>query len=316
MKLLITGACGYIGSQFLKSLDNLREVYEIKILDNFSSGSKKALLDLPLKHSYQLVEGDILDLSAVAIAMQGVDIVVHLAALVSTPLSFGNLHLSKQVNHWGTNNLLESALKNDVKHFVFVSSTAVYGPTEEECSDTFKPFGSYATSKYDAEKSIESYRYRGLPVTILRMGSVYGIAPITRFDSVVNRFLHQAATNSTITIYGDGSQKRPILHVKDAANAILFVLSKREKVINKSFNVLEENLSIQKLAEYISSSVLGLRIRYVDQDARTRYSFEINKDLLNEIGWANRFKLSIEFKKDLSHYPSFERIGYSDIELE
>ena len=130
MRILVTGGCGYIGSQFLRDLPGLLKDTELKIrvLDNLQEGRPEALMGLPDDTTYEFVEGDILDPSVQRAALRDVDSVVHLAAIVRTPLSFDDPTWVDQVNHWGTTHLLEACLKEDVQDFVFASSAAVYGP--------------------------------------------------------------------------------------------------------------------------------------------------------------------------------------------
>ena len=127
--LLITGGCGYLGSQLLRDLgQGAGSDTTIRILDNLDQGRQTALMDLPAGPNYEFIEGDILDPATVNLALDGVETVIHLAAVVRTPLSFDNPAWLKQVNQWGTANLVEACLQNDVRRLVYTSSTAVYGP--------------------------------------------------------------------------------------------------------------------------------------------------------------------------------------------
>ena len=136
MKVLVTGGAGFIGSHLVDRL--VDEGYDVCILDNLSSG-KLSNINGPLKEDkVEFVEGDIRDASVVDKALSGVDVVVHLAALISVPLSIANPELTFDVNLSGTSNLLRSSVKEGVGKFVFVSSCAVYG-AKTSARSTMRP---------------------------------------------------------------------------------------------------------------------------------------------------------------------------------
>src|SRR5690554_3662234 len=135
--LLVTGGCGYLGSQLIRTLATALAPAQpsgqpapltIRILDNLHSGQIRALMDLPDQAAYEFLEGDLLDPSALRYALRDVDAVIHLAAIVRTPLSFDNPAWLEQINHWGTAQLVEAALANGVRRVILTSTAAVYGP--------------------------------------------------------------------------------------------------------------------------------------------------------------------------------------------
>jgi len=309
MRILITGGCGYIGSKLLQSVSELKGVEAIRILDNFSSGSRQALMNLPKGIKFEVVEGDILNNAIVSYAMQGIDIVIHLAGLVKTPMSFGDPNRLEQINHWGTQNLLEHALNNKVKQFIYTSSTAVYGPAmENKKEDEFRPFGHYANSIYNTEQSLFGYQKRGLPITILRLGTIYGVAPHMRFVSVINRLVHMAATKKMLTVFGQGQQVRPFIHVKDAVNAIFYAVSNKERLLGTALNVLENNYTINEIAQHIQKADPSVKLHFTDQDIRNHFSFLIKHDLFTEAGWKPEISLEAGIKEQLGHYNGFTRL--------
>jgi UDP-glucose 4-epimerase len=275
--VLVTGGCGYLGSQLIRSLTAALSESDstVRILDNFSQGRPSALMDLPRGVRYEFIEGDVLDPVALDLALQNVDVVIHLAAVVRTPLSFDNPAWLEQVNHWGTAHLAEACLRVGVRRLVFTSTTAVYGPggpSREQ--DTLRPQGHYSQTKLRAEESLRGAAQRGLEVFILRLGVLYGLAPVIRFDSVANRLAYLAGVGRAVTIYGDGRQKRSYLHVQDAVGAILHVLyapSAGAKAV--SYNVVSENGSILDVVDALRLARPDLEVRFTEQDIRTHYSF-------------------------------------------
>ena len=287
-RILITGGCGYLGSQLIRDLarsDSNRNT-TIRILDNLQQGSVRALMNLPEDSQFEFIEGDILDPSVTRLALHDVDAVIHLAALVRTPLSFENPAWMEQVNHWGTSQLVEACLSAGVRRLVFASSTAVYGPGGP-CSeeDHCRPQGAYAQSKLAAENSIRAACTRGLQACILRLGSLYGLAPVMRFDAVANRLAYLAGVGRSLTVYGTGNQRRPFLHVRDASSAICHGLSRLCEQPESVFNVVQESASILELVEAIQRVKPEVKVHFTDQDLRTHYSFEVDGASIRKTGW-------------------------------
>ena len=218
--ILVTGGCGYLGSRLIRDLANDKQLggVTIRILDNFQSGHQQALMGLPKEGRYQFIEGDILDPSIVRLALQGVDAVIHLAAIVTTPMSFDRPVWMEQVNRWGTIHLVDACLQAGVQRFIYASSAAVYGPGGPFSEvGPCHPLGPYAQSKQRAEVGVLKAAERGLMPTILRFGSIFGLAPVTRFDAVINHFVYLTGIGRPLTVYGDGQQSRPFIYVRDAS---------------------------------------------------------------------------------------------------
>ncbi|MBK8047783.1 MAG: SDR family oxidoreductase [Anaerolineales bacterium] len=271
LRVLVTGGCGYLGSQVIRDLaTQVSPTPHIRILDNLQTGSVRALMNLPEQGRYEFIEGDILDPATLRLALQEVDTVVHLAAIVRTPLSFENPVWMEQVNHWGTAHLAEACLAAGVQHLIFTSSTAVYGPggpfTEE---DVCRPQGAYAQSKLAAEQGLATTHRRGLRVTILRIGTLFGLAPVTRFDAVANRFAYLAGVGRPVTVYGEGAQRRPLLHVRDASAAIRHFIETPDEGESSLFNVVGATVSITNLIELLRRLRPDLSVRHTEQDIRT-----------------------------------------------
>jgi nucleoside-diphosphate-sugar epimerase len=258
---------------------------KVRVLDNLERGRPEALMDLPSEARYEFVEGDVLDPSIQRAVLRDVDAVVHLAAVVRTPLSFDEPTWVEQVNHWGTSHLLKACLDAGVADFVFASSAAVYGPggpyAEEDPCD---PMGAYADSKYGAERAVRSADRRGLRTTILRYGTMYGQAPVTRYEAVANRFAFLAGTHRPLTVYGDGTQKRPFVHVRDAGKLLCWTLENRDRTAGRTLNAFGQNASIVDLVEAVRESHPDVEIRRTEQDVRTHLSFEL-EDGLSAFGW-------------------------------
>jgi len=286
--IVVTGGCGYLGSQLIRDLTTLikGQPPRIRIVDNLHGGRVRALMGLPAEGDYQFIEGDIMDPSVLRLALQDADVVIHMAAIVRSPMDFNNPIWLAQVNQWGTAHLVEAALTAGVKHLIFTSSAAVYGPGGPFAeTDPCRPLGPYAQSKYAAEEYVHKASARGLRVTVLRLGMIYGMAPVMRFDAVANRFAYLAGVQRPLTIYGDGRQKRPFLHVRDASAALMHVMQAPANDDERLFNVAGDNVSILDLMRAVKAVRPDIGVRYSEQDISTHYSFNLITDSFQRFGW-------------------------------
>lgn len=292
--LLVTGGLGYVGSQLIRDLaeDPRFSGMTIRVLDNLQRDGYRALMDLPAEGDYQFVEGDVLDPMAVRRALAGVEAVVHLAAVAKTPFSFDHPAWTEQVNHWGTTRLVEHCLEAGVDRFIFASSASVYGPGGpfDEASPC-RPVGPYAQSKWRAEQAVLAAVGRGLRPTILRLATVFGLAPTMRFDAVANRFAYLAGVGRPLTVYGTGEQIRPLVHVRDASQAIRFCLACEPETTGGLFNVVGENASVLDLVEAVRAVKPEVRVHYAEQDVLTHLSFAVDGRKLEWLSWEPRYTI-------------------------
>lgn len=286
--ILLTGACGYLGSELIKELIAKYPHKTIRILDNLQNQGYEALMNLP-KSKVEFIEGDILDSQTLAYVLENVELVIHMAAIVTTPMNFEHPTWVHQVNHWGSTQLAELCRENNIK-FIYTSSTAVYGPggpfsEESQC----KPIGPYASSKRNAEKDIRRAGERGLEFMILRLASLFGKAPITRFDGVANRMTYLAGVGRALTVYGTGEQRRPLVHVVDACRAIISSIEHFES--GKTYNVVSDNPSVLEIVNILQAIKPELKIRFTEQDVMNHLSFRVNSSSFQLTGWTPKIDL-------------------------
>ena len=220
--VLITGGCGFIGSHLAEQLVALGA--QVTILDDLSTGSLDNIAHI--KDQVRFVRATIADKHACEIAMIGQSIVFHLAALISVPESVKNPTLCHDINVNGTFNILHAAHKAGIKRVVFSSSSAVYGNTQEICSEQNRcnPESPYGFSKHIGELMCQQYaRMYGLETVILRYFNVYGARqnPNGAYAAVVAKFTEHIKYNRPITIFGDGLQTRDFIHVSSVVDANL-----------------------------------------------------------------------------------------------
>lgn len=304
--VLVTGGCGYIGSVLVPQLLEDDRVESVRVLDSFVDGSPRALVGHLGDGALEIVEGDIAESDPVERAMQGIDAVIHLAAITGASASHGRANETFRTNYDGTANLLNAASGSDVDRFVFASSCNIYGRSGTDGlreTTAAAPINPYAESKLDAETLVQDATAEGpMTATSLRMSTVFGAAPGIRFNLVVNQFVFRAMTGRSLTVYGDGSNWRPFIHVQDAARAYQDAALVPRRWPANIYNVgtNEQNLQIQELASTVREEVGKVDTEYLEQE-RPGPSYRVNFDRLDETGYEPRWSIS-EGISDLDYW--------------
>ena len=224
MKILVTGGSGFIGSHIVEHYQGKAE--EIRVLDNLRTGYRKNLDGLKVT----FIEGSVTDRDAVAKAVEGVDYIFHMAALVSVPESMAKPGECVDINVHGLLNVLEAAAAAGVKNVVFASSAAIYGdnPTVPKLETMLpEPKSPYAITKLDGEYYLDLFnRERGLETAAIRFFNVFGPRqdPKGAYAAAVPIFIEKALKGEDITVYGDGEQTRDFIYVKDIVGALSFAV--------------------------------------------------------------------------------------------
>jgi len=223
MRYLVTGGAGFIGSNLAAALVQRRD--EVVVLDNFSTGRRENLDGL--HDRLHLVEGSITDLTVVRRAMQGVDFVLHQAALASVQRSVDDPITSNEVNVEGTLNVLVAARDAGVKRLVYAASSSAYGDTEElpKREDMpARPLSPYAVQKWVNEHYCKVFSsLYDLDTVCLRYFNVFGPRqdPASDYAAVVPIFVTRLLAGTPPTIYGDGEQSRDFTFIENVVDANL-----------------------------------------------------------------------------------------------
>lgn len=223
MKVVVTGGAGFIGANLCRLLGSTFGIDEVLAFDDLSTGSASNLLD---EDFTKLVEGDILDLSALKQACEGADSIVHLAARPSVPRSLRNPLSTHCVNTTGTANVLEAARAAGNVHTIVASSSSIYGtnpelPTHEGLKPC--PVSPYAATKLAAETYALAWQYSfGLPVLAFRFFNVFGPLQTAghAYAAVVPAFVSAALAGEPLPVHGDGMQTRDFTYVGSVAAVI------------------------------------------------------------------------------------------------
>lgn len=223
-RILVTGGAGFIGSHLVETA--LDQGYDVRVFDDLSTGSLRNLEAVEDNPHLEFMRGDVRRVRQIGVAFDGVDVVVHLAALVSVPLSIKAPASTLITNTLGTLNVLDKAVRGRVRRMVYASTCAVYGeppevPVRED--SPLSPLSPYAASKLAGEAICDAYAAtHGLETVCLRFFNVYGRRQSPGpYSGVVTSFLDCLRRDLPITIYGDGAQTRDFINVADVADAIL-----------------------------------------------------------------------------------------------
>ncbi len=268
-RFLVTGASGFIGSHLVNAL--LNKGYLVTGLDNFSSSTNENLSfisDHKYKYNFTFIEGDIRDQKLCHRACSNIDYVSHQAALGSVPRSLKEPSLYNDNNITGTLNLLIAARDQQVKRFIYASSSSVYGdtptlPKKEEMMPN--PKSPYALTKYTNECYAKLFNdVYGLPTIGLRYFNVFGPRqnPHSQYAAVIPKFISLLLQKKSPIIFGDGNQTRDFTYIDNVVQAnISSFLNASNKAFGRSFNIGNgQTISINLLVKYLND-LLKLNIK-------------------------------------------------------
>ena len=302
MKAVVTGGAGFIGSNIVSLL--VEEGYDVSIVDNLSSGYLVNILDFVKNGRVNFYGGDINDIAALDRAMEGADVVFHLAASVGRQRSLDNPQLDSQTNLIGTVNVLESMRKNNVKKIVYSSSAAMFGELVTPTIDENHPQNAdspYGVSKLAAEKMILAYSgIYDITGICLRYFNIYGTNQ--RYDlygNVIPIFAKKIYSGEPILIYGDGKQTRDFVNAKDVAKAN-FMASQSEAGTDVYNLGSGSSVSILELAEMMQD-IAGIQvgIRYApERPADVKHCKANAEKVYNTWG----FKTEVGLEQGLEEY--------------
>lgn len=284
-RVLVIGGAGYIGSALVPKL--LDSGFHVRVLDimMFGESTLAAVRNHP---RLELIKGDFRHTDEVVQAMQGVETVVHLGAIVGDPACALDENLTIDVNLCATKMVADYAKRHRISRFIFASTCSVYGASSNILDErsTVKPLGIYGHTKFASEKVLLDMTDGQFRPTILRFATIYGLSGRTRFDLVVNLLTAKAKLDGEITVH-DGDQWRPFVHVDDAALAIHTVIEAPLATVGgEIFNVgvSDQNFTIRQVGELIHEQVPTAQLIFSEtaQDRRDyRVDFSKIRNLLN-----------------------------------
>ncbi len=299
MKVLVTGGSGFIGSHVV---DKLRDKgVKVRVYDGIMPAYRDDI---------EYYQGSILDRNTLGFAMNGIDAVMHLAAIADVKDVFGEPLKSEAINVRGAINVLEAARTAELGRVIYGSTTWVYSEAEsndvDETTPLHAPSHFYTATKLAGEYYCQSYnKLYGLDVTILRYGIPYG--PRARDGAVIPIFVKKALNGEVLTIAGDGSQFRKFIYVEDLAEGNALAL--KSIANNKTYNLDGiEKITIKQIAETIQKIIGNVKIEYVPARTGDFSGKEVSSERAKEeLGWVPKTSFNEGLKKYIDWYIQCER---------
>jgi len=279
MKILVTGACGYVGSSLTPYL--LKKGHEIIAVDTQWFG-----LNLEESKNLTLYKEDIRNLDEKY--FEDIEAVIHLANIANDPGVDLNPVLSWEVNVLATQRLFEHSVKMGVNQFIYASSGSVYGVKDEpEVTEDLPlvPISVYNKTKMVSERVALSFSSENIKIINVRPATVCGWSPRMRLDVSVNMLTFQALKNKKITVFG-GNQIRPNIHMKDMVRVYDHFLENKANIESGNYNAGFENISILDIANMVSKKLDAEIVITPSNDPR---SYKQNSDKLIATGFKPSF---------------------------
>jgi len=302
MKLLVTGCCGFIGSNFVNFYFNKNTNVEIVNLDAMYYCASEKNIDESIRKSnrYHLVKGNLcsFDLISNILDIYKIDTVIHFAAQSHVQNSFDNALQYTHDNVVGTHTLLEACRKyGKINRFIHISTDEVYGESMLSENEEKKHEGSvlcptnpYAATKAAAELIAKSYYHSfKMPIIITRGNNIYG--PNQYPEKLIPRFIEQLLNNKKVTIQGDGSNVRAFLHVNDVCAALKLVVEKGQ--IGEIYNIGSDDhheYTVTQVAHILIEKIKGTKdydnwVSYIEDRPFNDKRYYISNQKVKDLGW-------------------------------
>jgi len=317
MKILITGNMGYIGPRVVERLRSSYPAARIIGLDigYFANCLTNAEIFPECKVDQQYF-ADVRDLPPEV--LDGVDAVLHLAAISNDPMGNAFEEVTLDINHRASIHLAKMAKMAGVKAFVFASSCSMYGAAEDQPrteGSPLNPLTAYAKSKVLTEKDLQELSGNGFKVTCLRFSTACGMSDRLRLDLVLNDFVAAAVASKEITILSDGTPWRPLIHVKDMAKAIEWAafrnINKGGAYLSVNVGSNEWNYQVMQLAEAVTEVVPGVTVSINKHAIPDERSYRVNFDLFKQL--APEYQPEMDLISSIKELKNgLEKMGFKD----
>ncbi len=325
MKIVVTGAAGYVGSYLInKLLEDERFVgYEIVGVDNFLVGKRENYELIKKDRRVKLLHGDICDREFIGDLLKDAEIVYHLAAISGVVPCNKNPMLAFKINVEGTLNMLEQSIKNDVEYFIYPSSAAVYGEINGNLAREDlppNPLNNYGAMKASCEMLCKGYYNNyGLGTIILRFTNIYGVGTYPKWRTVVTNFILRALTGEPLVIHGTGKQKRDFIHIDDVIDIYKLIITPKAK--GEIFNAGSGfTASVKELADVVSEIAKknGINVKITFKEARESkertFAYDVSK--IMSLGFKPKYDIRKGVEKTFNDIQSILKTGYKEYQNE
>ena len=286
MKILITGACGHIGSYFIENLYKIKKVKKAILIDNLKSNRFNSLFNNNKKNKVEFYLKDLNDIRSLD-QFKGVSIVFHFASMTNAEKSFGKEREMFSNNLNCLKNVIKFCKKTNAK-LVHLSSTSVYGKqtdlVDETCEKKYlKPQSPYAKIKI-MEENILKKNKKLIKYNTFRFGTIAGVSRGIRFHTAVNSFCLNAAIEEKIKVYKTAlHQYRPYLSLEDAFKLFKFCIDENF-FENDIYNVVSNNFTVNQIINKIKKLKKNVKISYVSSAIMNQLSYHVDKKKLSNRG--------------------------------
>ncbi len=302
MKLLITGACGHIGSYVAEHIHKIKEIKETILIDNLKSNRHSSLFNLRKKSKKRFYIRDLNNPKSLN-DFKNVDFIIHCASMTNAEKSFGkkNQMFSNNINCLKT--VIKYCKSKKVK-LIHLSSTSVYGKqadiVDETCEKKYlKPQSPYAQIKIIEENMLKK-ESKKLKYTTFRFGTISGVSKGIRFHTAVNKFCFNAALNEKILVYKTAlHQYRPYLSLKDAFKVFKFCINK-DFFKNDIYNALSENCTVNQILNKIKKYKKNIKVALVKAEIMNQLSYHVDGSKLKKSGLSLNAKIEKDVEETLN----------------
>ena len=300
MKLLITGACGHIGSYLIHNVHKIKKIKEVLLIDNFNSQRFSSLFNIKKNIKVNFYN---IDLSKNKLKFfPKADFIIHCASYTDAQ---GSFKIKKEMFRNNLNcmkNIISYAKKNKSK-LIHLSSTSVYGKhskiVNEDDESFLKPQSPYAEIKLIEEKLLKKNKKK-ITYNTFRFGTIAGISNGIRFHTAINKFCLNASLNEKIHVYQTAfNQYRPYLSLRDAFKIFKFCIEKN-KFNNTIYNALSGNFTVKQIVNIIKKFKKKIGIKFVKNKIMNQLSYYVDGSKINKLGLKLNSSIETDIKNTLN----------------
>ncbi|MEZ5358028.1 MAG: NAD-dependent epimerase/dehydratase family protein [Candidatus Zixiibacteriota bacterium] len=314
-RVLIIGGAGYVGSVMTRYL--LRRGYHVSVLDNLMCGYD-ALRELDNHPAYQFYKGDARNIQDLLTAMNDIDSVIHLAAIVGDPACALDPRATIDINYESCKLLVDACLHKKVNRLLFASSCSVYGASKEgellTETSALNPVSLYAETRLRSEEALLNQAEAPLAVTMFRLATVFGFSYRPRFDLVVNILTARALIDGEISVFG-GSQWRPNIHVRDVVSGFIAGMEAPKEVVDRQvFNLGSEamNYRISELGDLVKEALPDTIVKTVEAEIDRR-DYRVSFDKIEKaLDWKAEISVRDGIQEIIEAYRQGKFIHYNE----